>query len=66
MKDTVFVLSLLGSFLTLCGALNNWWAARFPSNYRTSYHHLSNSFAIATVVLVAVALWAKFSAVRKK
>jgi hypothetical protein len=60
-KDNVFVLSLLGAFLTLSGALSNWWAARFASNYRGSYEVLSAAFAVATVVLVAVALWAKLS-----
>ena len=61
MKDTVFVLSLFGAFLTLSGALSNWWAARFASNYRGSYQVLSAGFAVATVVLLGVALWAKLS-----
>jgi hypothetical protein len=60
-KDNVFVLALFGAFLTLSGALSNWWAARFASNYRGSYEVLSAGFAVATVVLVAVALWAKWS-----
>ena len=60
-KDTVFVLALFGAFLTLSGALSNWWAARFASNYRGSYQVLSAAFAVATLVLVAGALWVKLS-----
>ena len=60
-KDTTVVLALFGAFLTFSGAFSNWWTARFTSNYRESYQMLSAAFAVATVVLVAVALWAKFS-----
>ena len=60
-KDTTFVLALFGAFLTLSGAASNWWAARFASNYRGSYRTLFLAFAAATVVLIGVAVWAKFS-----